>query len=265
MASSLRLPPPSKISETLTYFDKYDYPLTIEELVYWQSSGEIENKKNITIEKSNKYFHLQGRKEITKTRTNREKISRQKWQIAREVGEKLKMFATIQAVFVTGSLAMNNAKQEDDIDVMLITSANTLWITRFFVNLYFQSQRRLPNQSQVANKLCPNLWLDANNLTINKQNLYTAHEVMQAKVLWEKNHIHSKFLTSNFWIKEYLPNAYPDKLTIYPFNYYADLIWSLLLPINLLFFVVQYLYMKPKMSTERVAPGYAFFHPKSSS
>ncbi len=264
MASSRRLPPHSNILETLQYFDKYDFPLTKEEIIYWSDSSDKEINFNNLANQTHNFYHLPGRKQIVEIRKNRGETSQQKWTIAVAIGEKLKAFPTIQAVFVTGSLAMNNAKSDDDIDVMIITSANTLWITRFFVNVYFQSQRRHPNQLTITNKLCPNLWLDVNHLTIQKQNLYTAHEIMQAKVLWDRSHIHAKFIIANFWVKRFLPNAFPDQLKVYPINYYADLLVSLLIPVNLVFFTLQYLYMKPKMTTERVAPGYAFFHPKKS-
>ena len=73
----------SKILSTLTYFDKYNYPLTKAELEYWSS---------IVVHPSRKYYFLPGRANLVKLRQQRAKFSQQKWQIAREVGEKLKRF-----------------------------------------------------------------------------------------------------------------------------------------------------------------------------
>ena len=247
----------SKILSTLTYFDKYNYPLTKAELEYWSS---------IVVHPSRKYYFLPGRANLVKLRQQRAKFSQQKWQIAREVGEKLKRFSTIAAVFVTGSLAMNNCPKDDDIDLMIVTYPNTLWITRFFVNLYLYQIRRYPNQTQAPDKICPNLWLDLNHLAIpHNHSLYTAHEILQAKVLWDRAGVHNQFLKQNSWVKKHLPVAYkyltPDpspNLREGGSNRVGYWLW----PLNLFFFVIQYLYMKSKMTTEKVGLGYAFFHPR---
>lgn len=261
MASSPQSSRPSKFAGVLEYFDKYDYPLTREEQIYWWSP---QIAKVASFESKNNYFFLPGRAKTVATRVEREKISIKKWKIANEVGEKLKRFSFIEGVFVTGSLAMNNAKEDDDIDLMIIAKSDTLWITRFLVNIYLRSIRRYPNQLQVANVICINLWLDENNLKITPQNLYTAHEIMQAKVLWDRNNSQQQFLGANSWVKEYLPNAY-KYLTLDPSpkhrrgklreRYF-------LVVINFAFYILQYVYMKPKMTTERVGLGFAFFHPQ---
>ena len=78
-----------------------------------------------------KYYFLPGRSHIVSLRQQREQFSKTKWLIARRVGEQLKKFPFIIAIFVTGALAMNNCPKDDDIDLMLVTYPNTLWITRF--------------------------------------------------------------------------------------------------------------------------------------
>ncbi len=254
MALSPRLQLRNKILSTLAYFDKYDYPLTKVELEYW--SG-------VAASSSGKYYFLPGRASLVKLRQQREKISERKWQIARREGEKLKKFPTISAVFVTGALAMNNAPVDDDIDLMIVTHPNTLWPTRFWVNLYLHQLRRYPGQTTAPNKICPNLWLDLNNLEIKHQNLYTAHEILQAKVLWDRAGVHHQFLSQNSWVKNYLPNAYQGSFPTRAQRVQDAIPFGLLLwPINLFFFVLQYLYMLPKKTTERVGLGFAFFHPR---
>ncbi len=41
----------------------------------------------------------------------------------------------------------------------------------------------------------------------NRQNLYTAHEIVQLKSMFERNNIYNKFLSANRWVLKYLPNA----------------------------------------------------------
>ncbi len=278
---------PLSLRKTLVYFDKYDYPLTLDELRYWNSpispssvppltakprteSEKLRGGKEKGVIYKNGYYFLPGRSRLVKLRHQREKFSKAKWLIAKKVGESLKKFPTISAVFVTGALAMNNCPKDDDIDLMIITYPNTLWITRLFVNLYLWRLRRFPGQTSAPDKICPNLWLDTNNLVLHTHNIYTAHEILQAKCIFDRGSVHHQFLTQNSWVKKYLPNAYLSLLklpspTAKPrareilgeglrVRYW---LWSL----NLLFFAAQYAYMLPKMTTEKVSLHSAFFHP----
>lgn len=264
MASSL---PPS-LRSTLAYFAKYDYPLTAEELYFWQHNSQF---SNLEIKKlfRNSNFEIRN----WKLRKQREVYSRNKWLIAKRVGNQLKLFPTIAAVFITGALAMNNCPSNDDIDFMIVTSPHTLWITRFFVNLYLWRLRRLPGQNLAPDKICLNLWLNTGNLTLKIRNLRVAHEILQAKPLWDRASVHSQFLRSNTWVKKYLPVAYQESLKIGNLDlitrearrsrYWKLKIENLVLwPLNLIFFAAQYVYMLPKMTSEKVGLGFAFFHPK---
>ena len=255
----------NKILSTLAYFDKYDYPLTLSEVRYWAARRGFNplRLRRIGLNPIRGYYFLPGRSHIITLRQQREIYSRKKWQIAIQVGKKLSKFPSIAAVFVTGALAMNNCPQDDDIDLMMVTYPNTLWITRFFINLYLHRIRRFPRQSRAPDKVCPNLWLDTDHLFIPDHSLRTAHEILQAKVLWDRSEVHHQFLKQNPWVKEYLPVAYKGSI---PDRASASRDWILfdflLWPINLFFFIVQYLYMKSKMTSERVGLGYAFFHPR---
>lgn len=149
---------------------------------------------------------------------------------------------------------------------MIITSANTLWIVRLIVNLMFVRQRRFPGAKIAPDKICTNLWLDIRNLKIPVESLYHAHEVLQAKCIFDRGGIQYQFLKQNSWVREYLPNAYhrmnyelrsmkyAKKSIIRNSNFVIRIL-------NGFMFGLQYLYMKPKMTTERIGLGYAFFHP----
>ncbi|MEK7127844.1 MAG: SpoIID/LytB domain-containing protein, partial [Patescibacteria group bacterium] len=191
------------------------------------------------------------------------KVTDTKLEFAKKITEKLKSISFILAVFITGSVAANNAKDGADIDLMIITKPNTLWLTRLLVAIYLKKQKLY---KQI---ICPNIFLDTNHLEIQEKNLYTAHEVLQAKCLFDRSNIEQLWLAKNKWTKEYLPNAYHNSVIASvakqssqkiatslsaPRN---DSVWLL----NLFMFVFQYLYQKPKQTQERVGLGYAFFHP----
>ncbi len=232
--------------ETLRYFEKYNYPLNKKELEFWSGTTVKKFTRNLRLEK---------------IRAQREKYSLLKWGVAYRYASILVKLPFIQAIFVTGSLSMNNCKKSDDIDFMVITDPNTLWIVRFLANILFIKSRRYPNQKLASDKICINLWLDTDHLSITTHTLYHAHEVLQTKCIYDRGGIHKQFLKENSWVKEYLPNAYKN-LTPNPSPYFRRGENYHLTPINYLLFVLQYLYMKSKMTSERVGLGYAFFHPK---
>ncbi len=274
---------PPSLRKTLAYFDKYDYPLTLEEIRFWQervTPFASPRAKGVTLSsRKGKYYFLPGRSHLIALRCQREQFSKQKWIIARQVGESLKRFPTIAAIFVTGALAMNNCPADDDIDLMIVTHPNTLWLTRPFVDLYLylKSLRRFPGQTSAPNKICPNLWLDTRHLrvtpwvasdaqgvTLFDRNVYFAHEILQAKVLWDRVNVHAQFLRANSWAKNYLPVAYEEIQRVTPFaasDAKGVTLSILFWPLNLIFFILQFIYMLPKMTSERISLHSAFFHP----
>ena len=247
--------------KTLEYFDKYDYPLTKKELEYW-SGTKVQRHKG-----AKHFFHLTKRSSLINIRIKREKYSLLKWGIAYKQAIKFAKIPFVEAVYVTGSLAMNNCKKSDDIDFMVVTSANTLWIARLMLTFIFWKQRRLPSQKTAPDKVCLNLWLDIKNLKLKIKNLYIAHEILQAKCIFDRGGIQYQFLKQNSWMKSFLPNTFRKSYQVLSVKYHAKPIIHNTNPIiqilNRLLFILQYLYMKPKMTTEKVGIGFAFFHPKS--
>ena len=97
---------------------------------------------------------------------------------------------------------------------MVVTSADTLWLTRPLVILFLKALglRRptsLPEHQspRVSDKVCDNLWLDETALALPevKRNLYTAHEVLQARPLFDRGNTHAKFILANPWTKSISP------------------------------------------------------------
>jgi hypothetical protein len=251
--------------EALNYSDKFDYPLTLSEIWYWQPLTRHPAKffSHWPHQKDSLLF-LPSRGALVTLRRQRFITSLPKWAKAKKIGRILGFFPTISAVLVTGSLSMDNCPASDDIDFMIITSPHTLWFTRAFVDVFLSTFKLRRTSSRITNQICDNLWLDEDHLLVTKQNLYTAHEILQAKCIFTRGAAYSQFVSQNSWVKNYLPIAYTE--TVKQFGSLGQLeirsIRNLFLwPINLLFFFVQYLYMRPRLTNEKIGLGYAFFHP----
>ena len=131
----------ASILKTLAYADIFDYPLTLNEINYWLIGPKAKYTSGVylstlpMVDHSQDLYFFKGRKSIVKLRQARSRWSQEKLKLARRVGEWLKVIPTIQMVALTGALAMSNSAVTDDIDLMIVTSPHTLWLTRPLVLL----------------------------------------------------------------------------------------------------------------------------------
>lgn len=127
----------------------------------------------------------------------------------------------IQYLGISGSVSMLNAKEDDDLDLFVISKANQLWTARFFLIIVTSllGKRRQRLTTQVKDKLCLNLFFSEENLKISKhkQTEYVAHEVLQLKTIVNKNQTYERLLTANSWIFKLFPQA-KNGIRVYPFK-----------------------------------------------
>lgn len=174
----------------------------------------------------------------------------------------LSKIPTIKGIFVTGALAMNNADENSDIDLMIVTKKNFLWTTRLASYLLLNLMNikvRKPNDKKEEDRLCLNIWLDESSLNWNKndRNIYSAHEIAQVRPIIDKENIYREFLWKNKWILDYWPNSVKIEKTKHGKK--KRIIKTAFL--ERLCFFIQYNYMKPKISKEKVSLHMAIFHP----
>ena len=247
---------------SIIYHDIFDYPLTIFELIKWNAGNKVKLLKNQDVRVVGKrgYLFIKDREGLILKRFMRKRISARKMAIAKRAAKILSFIPTTKMVAVTGALAMENANEEADIDLMIITSKGTLWTTRLFTLLLLGvlriPKRKYGDRNQ-KNKLCLNIWLDESNLTWGKRNIFTAHEIAQVKPLVNKEKTYEKFISKNKWIANYWPNAV--KIQSYPRQTkFRPSFLAFFEPLTRKF---QLWYMKDKITREVIAPTRALFHP----
>lgn len=247
---------------SIIYHDIFDYPLTIFELIKWSAGNKVKLSKTQEVKIVGKrgYLSIKDREGIILKRFMRKRISVRKVIIAKRAAKILSFIPTIKMVAVTGALAMENANEEADIDLMIITSKDTLWTTRLFTLLLLDilgiPRRKYGDRNQ-KNKLCLNIWLDENNLAWRKRNMFTAHEIAQIKPLVNKEETYEKFISKNKWITDYWPNA----VKVQSYSRQTDIRPSLLTIFEPLTRKFQLWYMKDKITREVITPTRALFHP----
>ena len=276
------------ILKTLIYANIFDYPLKGYEIHKWLIGKQVslrqiekaldklnQNKKT---KRKKGYFFLLRRDGLVRKREQREKHSRKFLIKAKFCVWFLKIIPWIKLIGISGGLAMNNAGKTDDIDLILITSKNRLWLTRFLIIgiLDFLRVRRKVKMkgNQVAGKLCINLLLEEDNLEQKNKDIYTAHEVLQMKILWERDGIYSKYLDDNSWAFKFLPNWIDSdmSLRVPPKAGRGNLIKnkdshvaSLLgMTMERLAKWIQLKIMRKPQGMERIEEGALYFHPKDT-
>jgi len=240
------------------YHDIFDFPLTKKEISKWRMRNieNFKNKKKKVIFKNGFYF-LEGREGIIEKRQTNKMHSQQKIKIAKSAAELLKKIPTIQMVALTGSLAMDNAKQPSDIDLMIITRRGSLWTTRLITYLLLAINNyklRRAGDKNEKDMLCLNMWLDEEDLLIQKRNHFNAHEIVQILPLVSKERTYERFIWKNRWVLDYWPNAIQPKKI-------GNNLKTNKLIFEPLAYLVQYLYMRGKITKETISPTRAFFHP----
>lgn len=286
------------IIKTLVYRDLFDYPLTAGEI--WRfligakaskvaidealpllvEKGKVERKddhfgsanaerKKVARatrlwrgQSSEVYYFLPGRGEIVQLRREREAISRKKLERLRRYAKLLYFIPWVRAAFATGALAVGNADEESDLDLLIIATPRRLWLTRFLVSLVFGllGVKRSPGNAQNKDKVCPNMFLSETALKVpqDEQNLYTAHEVVQAQPIWERAPLRRCFLAENNWIEKFFSNFnFPPKpdgpRSKKGFRFFD---W-----LEILAYRLQLKYMKKRRTCEIVTPERILFHP----
>lgn len=274
MASSHHLQPQvskktnDKIRATVLYHDFFSYPLNRTDVDRWSlgdKGGVL--KKGVNIVEKDGWFFVEGREDLVARRLAREKIARAKRVKAQKAANFLKRLPSIRFIGITGSLAMSNTSKKSDIDLILITSSETLWITRLIVLLSLQLfgfAIRHSGQKEERDRLCLNMWLDEQCIewSIHERNIYTAHEIVQILPLVNKDKIYEKFLYTNNWVLDYWPKAVDIRKIEIKINRHKNSFQKAIMKgMNIFFFFVQYLYMRKKITTEFVSQHIALFHP----
>lgn len=261
-----------EILSTLIYADIFDYPLSETEVWHFLISPREVSQNQISLwlsrlvgkgllEKSGDYYCLPGRKKIIGVRRRRLLASRRKMIIANKIGKWLCLIPTIKMVAVTGALTMDNARVDDDIDLLIVSSSGTLWLTRLFSVFLLEilGCRRRPSERSHKDRICLNMFLDEGSLAISlkRQNLFTAHEVSQLRLLRDRGGTYSRFLSENRWLGKYLANISIGKIAdgkkinrrkrIGFFEFLA--------------YRLQLAYMSKRRTIEVAEEGLAMFHP----
>jgi len=220
------------INKTLSYFSLFNYPLTKEELFacLWQPprisyeefilSLREESEANdeaipsssfaVTNQKYGYYF-LPGQEVPAENRRRRLLASEIKMKIARRAAKKIRAVPFLRAVFVCNSVGQGMAGSDSDIDFFIIAAPGRVWLVRFFTNLILRFWRLRTYGKNQRDKICLSFYVDENHLDLKplcavKEDIHFIYWLHQMIPVFDPENFYRKFLDSNRWTGEYLPN-----------------------------------------------------------
>ncbi|HPT66034.1 MAG TPA: nucleotidyltransferase domain-containing protein [Candidatus Woesebacteria bacterium] len=246
----------TSIKKTIKYSQKHGGFLTKDQLFERLISNKIYKRKEIYKLIKLKVYQVKSKKILE------DKIKKAT-DLAKIIDQK---FKDILFLGITGSVAAGYPKKNDDIDIVIITKKNKLWINRlklrFFIVINKIPHRKF-GKKEKKDEFCFNLWLDEKALEIKdkKQNLKNAMDLILIRPLINKNKTYEKFIYINDWAKKWVATGYNDKVKKFinlkvtkSYKNIFDMV------INWLVFWPQFWYMKKKMKKEKVNLHQAFFH-----
>ncbi|MBI4091177.1 hypothetical protein HY419_00330 [candidate division WWE3 bacterium] len=214
------------ILTTLAYRNVFGYPLTFYQIYTYLLAPEPldfgEFKRNLvelledkSVKYDSNFFHLGDVKVAERIR--REEESKTLFDEACKVTGRLGVIPFVKLVCVTGAVAAGNADTNGDIDILIVTSAGRLWLTRFLVVTLLKLFRVYRTDKHEGGKICPNIFIDESDLSWNiNRNEYIAHEVLLMKPALDKGDYYFKFLGSNLWVNNFLPHHNLSHITDIP-------------------------------------------------
>ncbi len=191
-----------------------------------------------------------------------------KLEKAARLADQLKRFTTIEMIAITGSVAAENCDKDDDIDLLIITKAQSLWWTRFQVMLWLWIHK-IPHRRyfrpEARDMFCFNLWLESDSLEIinHRQTSSSAVDMVMMKPVYDQNNCYHRFLNANSWAKKFVATGYQkkithDKLLMTNQKLITNEFWKL---INWKCYVLQRIYMTGKIGKGDVGLKWAYFYP----
>lgn len=243
------------IKKTIAYANSFDSRIDSQEIYQRLISKKIYKKTEVK-----KMTTLLGIVDLEN------KIKEEKIKKAEKLTKILKnKFKDILLVGISGSVAAGHPKEDDDIDIVIITKSNKLWINRFRLRCYIFFKKiphRKYGQKENKDEFCFNLWLDENGLLLPKdrQKIRSAVDLIALRPLLNRKKIYERFILENNWAKEYLATGY-NQITSnikHPTQKQdsGNIVNKL---INRLFYWSQYRYMRKKITSEKVSYHQAIF------
>lgn len=196
------------ILKTITYFDVFSYPITLEEIGQFASCSTTTNELEPVIKKmvkekkikQLKQFYYIGDDSIIERREKGNQLAAYYLEYIHRLAKRIARFPFVEAACISGSLSKNYMDSYSDIDFFVIVKPGRVLFCRilFFLLLFKKIKKRLK-----LHVSCVNYFIDSKTLSIPDHNIYIATEIATLIPVYNYS-LYQAFINANSWINAYI-------------------------------------------------------------
>jgi hypothetical protein len=199
----------SSILKVVAYFDIFNYPLSLEDILYFLDTETEEYPvrkeldaliKERCLFRAGPFYSLQDDPTLADKRNDSRQRADALLPIAEKGARLLFQFPFVRGVFISGSLSKRCAEEKEDVDYFIVTSANRLWIARTIMHLF----KKLTYLRGHQHRFCMNYYVDEEALEIREKNIFTATELITLIAASGNGDVIS-FFKANEWTTRFYP------------------------------------------------------------
>lgn len=212
------------ILATLAYYDAFDWPLTVLEI--WQQlirppeERKSKEKESVPLHEivsqlehsvylkkyvghKNGFFFLRGRDDLVDERIRAMKISEEKIKKLWRYRWLFLGTPFVKGALVSGSVAGGWAREQSDIDLLVVAQSGRVWSARFFLTLWTSCLGIRRKGNRIKDRVCLNHYLSIDTLSVPFPSLYNAQSYLRLVPFVNRDRAFERFFEANEWIKNY--------------------------------------------------------------
>ena len=215
------------VLRTIQYFDVQDHAVTLIEIhkyVLRISTNQqtlslvaiqkiLETDLQDMVSSGSGFFVLTNRTELISKRLQNNFYAVKRIKRARRYLPLVRFIPFIAGVALSGSEALSNSKQGSDIDLLVLTKSNRLWLGRIGISIFFQMIGMRRHTIYISDRFCLNHYVDLGKTINRDQNIYTAIEYVSLIPYFGGDAIYAFIKRNMSWISEYLVQPQIAKVT----------------------------------------------------
>jgi len=133
---------------------------------------------------------------------NVNEIVKRKLEYAENTIKVLKIFNWVKFIGVSGSVGAGFAKEEDDIDILVVVKDGTAWVYRGLISIanLFHNKIRAKRHKVIKNKLCLNMICEERGLNFDND-IFNFHELMFLVPIYNEKYLNFIY-SNNPWLRD---------------------------------------------------------------
>lgn len=137
-----------------------------------------------------------------KQKEKRAEISKEKIERLRTPLKWLAVLPFLNAIAITGSVAMSNATKASDLDLLIIVKSGRIWTTRILAMIVTQFFGKRRYGKKITDRICLNYFI-ADGAEAPTQNIASANMLASARPILGKENF-TAFISRNRWMEKFL-------------------------------------------------------------